>query len=107
MKNPFKFGTIVDEPYFINRKKEIAKVLSLLGSENHLVVISPRRFGKSSLIFKTVKMVNRPVIAVDMQLVTSPDRPRCTNTEAYIPSLSDRKTKATPEKIQDHPDTVT
>lgn len=72
MKNPFKFGTIVDEPYFINRKKEIAKVLSLLGSENHLVVISPRRFGKSSLIFKIVKMVNRPVIAVDMQLVTSP-----------------------------------
>lgn len=72
MKNPFKFGTIVDEPYFINRKKEIAKVLSLLGGENHLVVISPRRFGKSSLIFKTVKMVNRPVIAVDMQLVTSP-----------------------------------
>jgi len=72
MKNPFKFGTIVDEPYFINRKKEIAKVLSLLGSENHLVVISPRRFGKSSLIFKIVKMVDRPVIAIDMQLVTSP-----------------------------------
>jgi hypothetical protein len=72
MNNPFKFGTIVDEPYFINRKKEIAKVLSLLGSENHLVVISPRRFGKSSLIFRVVKLVNRPVISVDMQLVTSP-----------------------------------
>lgn len=72
MKNPFKFGTIVDEPYFINRRKEIEKVLSLLGSENHLTVISPRRFGKSSLIFKAVKLVNRPVIAVDMQLVTSP-----------------------------------
>ena len=27
MKNPFKFGTIVDEPYFINRKKEIAKAV--------------------------------------------------------------------------------
>jgi len=29
MKNPFKFGTIVEEPYFINRKKEIEKVILL------------------------------------------------------------------------------
>ena len=72
MKNPFKFGTIVDEPYFINRKKEMEKVKSVLASENHLVMISPRRFGKSSLIFKTVKPLNRPVVAVDIQLVTSP-----------------------------------
>lgn len=72
MKNPFKFGTIVEEPYFINRKKEIEKVISLLGSDNHLVVISPRRFGKSSLIGMAVKDLGRPVIAIDLQLVTSP-----------------------------------
>lgn len=70
--NPFKFGTIVDEPYFIDRKNEIRKVTSVLCSSNHLIIISPRRFGKSSLIFKTVRSLNRPVIAVDMQLITTP-----------------------------------
>ena len=72
MKNPFKFGTIVDEPYFINRKKEIDRVVSILSGANHLVVISPRRFGKSSLIFKAVRRLERPVIYIDLQLMTSP-----------------------------------
>jgi AAA+ ATPase superfamily predicted ATPase len=72
MSNPFKFGTVVDDPYFVNRKKEIEKVTSFLSGENHLVLISPRRMGKSSLIFKTVKSLGRPVIALDMQLMTSP-----------------------------------
>jgi AAA+ ATPase superfamily predicted ATPase len=52
MKNPFKFGTIVDEPYFTNRTNEIKKVKSILESENHLIIIGPRRFGKSSQIQK-------------------------------------------------------
>lgn len=72
MKNPFKFGTVVDDPFFINRKKEIARVTSFLSGENHLVLISPRRMGKSSLIRKAVSLLDRPVIALDMQLMTSP-----------------------------------
>jgi uncharacterized protein len=71
-KNPFKFGSIVDEPYFTNRTSEIIKVKSILNSENHLIIISPRRFGKSSLVQKVVSQVNRPVITLDLQLVTSP-----------------------------------
>ncbi|MDX9773834.1 MAG: ATP-binding protein [Bacteroidales bacterium] len=71
MKNPFKFGTVVDDPFFINRKNEIKKVTSFLSGENHLVLISPRRMGKSSLIHKAVSSLGRPVIALDMQLMTS------------------------------------
>jgi AAA+ ATPase superfamily predicted ATPase len=69
--NPFKFGSIVDDPYFINRNKEITRVKSVLNSSNHLILISPRRFGKSSLIYKVVGEINRPVIALDLQLITS------------------------------------
>ncbi|MCU0378625.1 MAG: ATP-binding protein [Bacteroidales bacterium] len=72
MKNPFKFGTVVDDPFFINRKNEIEKVASIVSGENHLVLISPRRMGKSSLINKAVSSLGRPVIALDMQLMTSP-----------------------------------
>lgn len=66
------FGTVVDEPYFINRKKEIKKVVSLLESNNHLIISAPRRFGKSSLVRKAVSTLNRPVISIDLQLITSP-----------------------------------
>lgn len=69
--NPFKFGSIVNDPYFINRKDEIIKVKNVLKSSNHLILISPRRFGKSSLIFKVIGQLNRPVISLDMQLITS------------------------------------
>ncbi len=70
-KNPFKFGSIVEEPYFINRTEEIQKVKSVLNSENHLIVISPRRYGKTSLINKVVKELKRSFILLDLQLITS------------------------------------
>lgn len=48
MENPFKFGTIVQEEFFTDRKEEIGKIQQILESKNHLILISPRRFGKSS-----------------------------------------------------------
>jgi uncharacterized protein len=71
MNNPFKFGSIVDEPFFTNRTREMVQVRSIINSSNHLIIISPRRFGKSSLIFKVISELDRPVIALDLQLITS------------------------------------
>ena len=69
--NPFKFGSIVDDPYFTDRTHEMDQVKSIISSQNHLTIISPRRFGKSSLIMKVANQLDRPLIALDMQLVTS------------------------------------
>ena len=55
MENPFKFGTIVDGKYFTDRVKELQYVEQILRSENHLVLISPRRFGKLSLVNKALE----------------------------------------------------
>lgn len=71
MKNPFKFGSIVEEPYFTNRVDEIKKVTSILNSANHLIIISPRRYGKTSLINKAAKALRRPNIILDLQLITT------------------------------------
>ena len=71
--NPFKFGTVVDEPYFTDRKEEIKKVRSILSSENHLIMISPRRYGKTSLVFQVIGKLNRPYIALDLQVITDAD----------------------------------
>lgn len=69
--NPFKFGTVVDEPYFFNRKKELARIAAVLESHNHLTIISPRRYGKTSLIRKALSQNNARHIFLDMQLVLS------------------------------------
>jgi len=72
-ENPFKFGRIVNDPFFTNRKKEMKLVRALLSSSNNLIMISPRRYGKTSLINKVIKELKRPYIMVDLQLVTSSD----------------------------------
>ena len=71
LKNHFKFGSIVDEPYFTNRVKELEQIKSILYSDVHLIMMSPRRYGKTSLIMKAIKEINLPVILLDMQVVTS------------------------------------
>lgn len=67
--NPFKFGTIVDGEFFTDRVNEIQTLRQKLDSENHIVLISPRRYGKSSLVRKTLSEMQRPYIWVDFQYV--------------------------------------
>ena len=71
MKNPFKFGTIVEGEYFTDRDDELQRIEQLLNSDNHLILISPRRFGKSSLVKKAVTQVARPCISLNLQMVVS------------------------------------
>lgn len=69
MENPFKFGSLVDTPYFTDRVKELKYIVQFLNSENHLILISPRRFGKSSLVRKAVIQTKRPYLWLNMQAV--------------------------------------
>jgi len=71
MKNPFKFGTIVEAEYFTDRVEEVAYIKAFVDSPNHLVLISPRRFGKSSVVAKAMKESKRKYIMVNLQQVTS------------------------------------
>ena len=70
MANPFKFGSVVEESFFTNREYEAEEANQVLNSSNHLILISPRRFGKTSLINKVTKSLDRPTISLDLQLVT-------------------------------------
>ena len=71
MENPFKFGTIVEEEFFTDRVQEVAYIKTFVNSANHLVIISPRRFGKSSVVAKAIKQTGRKHITVNLQQVTS------------------------------------
>lgn len=69
--NPFKFGTVVENEFFTDRISELQRVKEILDSENHLVLISPRRYGKSSLVNKALLQLGRPYVLIDMMQVLS------------------------------------
>lgn len=93
MNNPFKFGTVVEKPYFTDRKNELLQIQSLLESRNHLILISPRRFGKTSLVMNAVKTLTTPVISLDLQIIS--------NTEDFASVLLKRIYKNFPiQKIK-------
>lgn len=69
--NPFKFGTVVDGEFFTDRKEELEKISSYLEGENHMILISPRRYGKTSLVRKIISDSKRQNIYLDLQLVLS------------------------------------
>lgn len=70
--NPFKYGSIVEGPFFTNRVHEARQIKAVLSSRNHLIIISPQRYGKKSLICRAVSELNRPLIGIDLQLITTP-----------------------------------
>jgi len=52
--NPFKYGSIVAGEYFFDRKEECSRIVKTLSGGNNIVLIAPRRYGKSSLVFKAI-----------------------------------------------------
>jgi hypothetical protein len=56
---PFVFGRIVTDPFFINREKELERLTTNLRSGLNTVLISPRRWGKSSLVNKAMTRVSQ------------------------------------------------
>jgi hypothetical protein len=57
MKTPFTFGKIVQDNDFTDREKEIKILISNYKSSVNTILISPRRWGKSSLVLKAANAV--------------------------------------------------
>lgn len=52
--NPFVFGTIVSDENFAGRESEIKELTLDLAGKTNLIIFSPRRYGKTSLMFKVM-----------------------------------------------------
>lgn len=50
LRNPFVTIGDIPEPYFCDRKKETERVIRTLTNEGNIVLMSPRRLGKSRLV---------------------------------------------------------
>lgn len=58
MKSPFIYGKVVTDNSFINRTQEIGRLSGNFQNHVNSILISPRRWGKSSLVRKTALIVN-------------------------------------------------
>jgi len=70
MNNPFKFGSVVSDDFFTNRETEYEILSRIIAGRNHIIMIAPRRFGKTSLVNKVVANTDRPILWLDLQLLT-------------------------------------
>jgi hypothetical protein len=59
MDNPFVYGEVVPGEAFVDREAELDRLVADLGNAQKVFLISPRRYGKSSLIRRTLDALRR------------------------------------------------
>jgi len=68
--NPFYYGGIAEDEYFCNRIDEIDDIKNSIDSGLNLLIYAPRRFGKTSLVFKTLKEIKCKYVYMDMMIIS-------------------------------------
>src|SRR3954468_1255925 len=67
MDNPFVYGEVVPGEAFVDRESELDRLIADLGSGQKVFLISPRRYGKSSLVHKALEgLRGRGALTVDV-----------------------------------------
>ena len=66
-ENPFVFGEIIDDANFVNRTDELSNLVRDLADGQKVFLLSPRRFGKSSLVaLALLKLKKRHIRTVNL-----------------------------------------
>ena len=97
--NPFKYGKIVSGNYFYNRKEELKRLKSTLAGGNNLVLYAPRRYGKSSLVNKVLKELEKEgftTIYIDFMSIYS----RETFVKNYSNAIADKKRNSIEKSVK-------
>ena len=76
MKSPFMFGSTVSTIAFTNRKSELKRLQTNLVNGINTTIISPRRWGKSSLVEYVTKKIRKDqnvivIISLDLFSIRS------------------------------------
>lgn len=74
MENPFVYGKVVRGKCFADREAEIAELRNDIASSQNVIVFSPRRYGKTSLILEVLDRVKAEGLLtcyIDLFKVTS------------------------------------
>ena len=75
--NPFRYGALALDDAFTDREAEVAELLADVLNGQDVVVFAPRRYGKSSLVWRvSEEAIARDVLVAHVNLMTTPTTER-------------------------------
>ena len=92
MENPFIYGEIVPSSAFADREIELDRLVADLSSAQKVFLISPRRYGKSSLVHRALNVLSRHG-ALTVDLTVSSYSSYVAFLEGYARALATVETK--------------
>ena len=82
--NPFRFGALALDEAFTDREREVAELSADMRNGQDVVVFAPRRYGKSSLIWRVAqRLVRRRVLVAQVDLMRAPTKERLAEKLAH------------------------
>jgi uncharacterized protein len=73
--NPFRYGALALDEAFTDREAEVAELLSDVLNGQDVVVFAPRRYGKSSLVWRvSQEAIAQGVLVAHVNLMTTPTK---------------------------------
>lgn len=96
---PFMFGIPVEDAHFIGRQAEMERLAANFRYGINTILLSPRRWGKTSLVNKVAAMVNsKDIIVVTMDIFS------CRNEYDFYNLFSEAILKQTSSKVDEWKD---
>src|SRR5712691_7802520 len=75
--NPFAFGALALDAAFADRERELAELARDMRNGQDVVVVAPRRYGKSSLVLRAIEeVVGGGMLVAYCDLMKTPTKER-------------------------------
>lgn len=76
-RNPFRYGALALDEAFTDRKGEIRELETDVRNGQDVVLLAPRRYGKSSLVWRVAqRLVRKRLLVAQVDLMTTPTKER-------------------------------
>ena len=92
MANPFVYGEVVPPDAFVGREEELARLVADLAGGQKVFLISPRRYGKSSLVRRALALLSRRG-ALTLEITVSSYSSYLAFLEGYARALASVETR--------------
>lgn len=77
IRNPFRYGALALDEVFTDRQAEIGELETDIRNGQDVVLLAPRRYGKSSLVWRVAqRMVRKRMLVAQVDLMTTPTKER-------------------------------
>ena len=75
--NPFRYGDLALDEAFTDREAELADLTADLRNGQNVVLFAPRRFGKTSLVWRAIQQLQRErILVAQVDLMQTPTKER-------------------------------